>query len=110
MVMETFCFFFSKLVHYHIESFFIHSKANDTKKNFVFENSLMEKYNVTNYPPVPEIVYTIVYVSGCNKFSGQFSLPNDKRQMYEFDIRVPFMARGPGIKPGQVREVCITVV
>ncbi|OPL20462.1 n-acetylglucosamine-6-sulfatase precursor, partial [Mytilus galloprovincialis] len=27
-------------------------------------------------------------------------LPNDKRQLYEFDNRVPFMVRGPGIKPG----------
>ena len=36
---------------------------------------------------------------------GQFSLPNDKRQMYEFDIRVPFMVRGPGIKVNQIRKV-----
>ena len=32
---------------------------------------------------------------------GQFSLPNDKRQFYEFDIRVPLMVRGPGIKAAQ---------
>ena len=37
--------------------------------------------------------------------AGQFSLPNDKRQMYEFDIRVPLMIRGPGIKPNQARAV-----
>ncbi|KAG8010450.1 N-acetylglucosamine-6-sulfatase [Nibea albiflora] len=33
--------------------------------------------------------------------SGQFSLPIDKRQLYEFDIRIPLMVRGPGIKPNQ---------
>ena len=35
--------------------------------------------------------------------SGQFSLPIDKRQLYEFDIRVPFVIRGPGISPNAVR-------
>ena len=38
-------------------------------------------------------------------FLGQFGLPYDKRQLYEFDIRVPLMVRGPGIKPGQITQV-----
>ena len=36
---------------------------------------------------------------------GQMSLPNDKRQLYEFDIHVPLMVSGPGIKAGQIKEV-----
>uniref|UniRef100_A0A3Q4G7S2 N-acetylglucosamine-6-sulfatase n=1 Tax=Neolamprologus brichardi TaxID=32507 RepID=A0A3Q4G7S2_NEOBR len=35
---------------------------------------------------------------------GQFSLPIDKRQLYEFDIRIPLMVRGPGIKAKQVLQ------
>jgi N-acetylglucosamine-6-sulfatase len=31
---------------------------------------------------------------------GQWGIPLDKRQLYETDIRVPFMARGPGIAAG----------
>lgn len=41
--------------------------------------------------------------------AGQFSLPQDKRQLYEFDVRVPFMIRGPGVmanKTSQVRVSC----
>ncbi|XP_049594906.1 glucosamine (N-acetyl)-6-sulfatase (Sanfilippo disease IIID), b [Syngnathus scovelli] len=30
--------------------------------------------------------------------AGQFSLPIDKRQLYEFDIRTPLLVRGPGVK------------
>lgn len=36
---------------------------------------------------------------------GQFSLPLDKRQLYEFDIKVPLMVRGPNIKPNQTSQV-----
>ena len=33
------------------------------------------------------------------------SLPNDKRQLYEFDVRVPLMVAGPGIAAGRVSKV-----
>ena len=43
--------------------------------------------------------------AGC--ILGQFGLPNDKRNMYEFDIRVPLMVRGPNITGQQERMVNI---
>ncbi|CAH1783660.1 unnamed protein product, partial [Owenia fusiformis] len=51
---------------------------------------------------------TYIFFSSDNGFHlGQFSLPNDKRQMYDFDIRVPLYVRGPGIKPGQKKNQLI---
>ncbi|XP_071817804.1 N-acetylglucosamine-6-sulfatase-like [Apostichopus japonicus] len=48
---------------------------------------------------------TYIIFSSDNGFHlGQFSLPNDKRQLYEFDIRVPLMIRGPGIKAKSVNH------
>ncbi|CAB0011193.1 unnamed protein product [Nesidiocoris tenuis] len=39
----------------------------------------------------------IIFTSDNGFHLGQFSMPWDKRQPYEFDTRVPFMMRGPGI-------------
>uniref|UniRef100_A0A3Q1ICZ6 N-acetylglucosamine-6-sulfatase n=1 Tax=Anabas testudineus TaxID=64144 RepID=A0A3Q1ICZ6_ANATE len=47
----------------------------------------------------------IFYTSDNGYHTGQFSLPIDKRQLYEFDIRIPLMVRGPGIKPNQTLQV-----
>ncbi|XP_050410720.1 N-acetylglucosamine-6-sulfatase [Patella vulgata] len=46
----------------------------------------------------------VVFSSDNGYHLGQFSMPEDKRQLYEFDIRVPLMIRGPGITPGQVLD------
>ncbi|XP_041815856.1 glucosamine (N-acetyl)-6-sulfatase (Sanfilippo disease IIID), b [Chelmon rostratus] len=46
----------------------------------------------------------IFYTSDNGYHTGQFSLPIDKRQLYEFDIRIPLMVRGPGIKPNQTLQ------
>ncbi|XP_048242354.1 N-acetylglucosamine-6-sulfatase-like isoform X3 [Haliotis rufescens] len=41
---------------------------------------------------------TYIFFSSDNGFHlGQFSMPYDKRQAYEFDVKVPLMVRGPGI-------------
>ncbi|GFS00117.1 N-acetylglucosamine-6-sulfatase-like [Elysia marginata] len=54
---------------------------------------------------------TYIFFSSDNGFHlGQFSLPNDKRQPYEFDIRVPLIVRGPGIKPNTTSEESVTNV
>ncbi|XP_076471458.1 N-acetylglucosamine-6-sulfatase-like [Babylonia areolata] len=48
---------------------------------------------------------TFIFFSSDNGYHlGQFGLPYDKRQLYEFDVRVPLMVRGPGIEPGQVTQ------
>ncbi|RUS76004.1 hypothetical protein EGW08_016249 [Elysia chlorotica] len=54
---------------------------------------------------------TYIFFSSDNGFHlGQFSLPEDKRQPYEFDIRVPLIVRGPGIKPNTTSIESVTNV
>ncbi|XP_078332815.1 uncharacterized protein LOC111119188 [Crassostrea virginica] len=46
---------------------------------------------------------TYIVFSSDNGFHlGQFSMPSDKRQLYEFDVRVPLMIRGPNVSPGRL--------
>ncbi|XP_043940233.1 N-acetylglucosamine-6-sulfatase [Protopterus annectens] len=40
----------------------------------------------------------VFYASDNGYHTGQFSLPIDKRQLYDFDVRIPLLVRGPGIK------------
>lgn len=48
---------------------------------------------------------TYIIFSSDNGFHlGQFSLPQDKRQLYEFDVRVPFMIRGPGVMANKTSQ------
>ncbi|XP_076057926.1 N-acetylglucosamine-6-sulfatase-like isoform X2 [Oratosquilla oratoria] len=44
----------------------------------------------------------VIFTSDNGFHLGQFSLPIDKREPYESDIRVPFMMRGPGIPKGKI--------
>ena len=46
----------------------------------------------------------IIFASDNGYHLGQFSLPIDKREPYEFDSRVPFIIRGPGISSGVVSD------
>ncbi|XP_077970560.1 N-acetylglucosamine-6-sulfatase-like isoform X2 [Styela clava] len=45
----------------------------------------------------------IIYSSDNGYHLGQFGLPMDKRQLYEFDIRVPLIVRGPGVAKNVTR-------
>ncbi|CAG0926099.1 unnamed protein product, partial [Notodromas monacha] len=58
-------------------------------------NSLAEKGMIDNT--------FIVFTSDHGYHLGQFSQPIDKRQPYEFDIRVPLYVRGPGVEAGSTR-------
>ncbi|KAM9467435.1 N-acetylglucosamine-6-sulfatase [Clarias gariepinus] len=49
----------------------------------------------------------ILFTSDNGYHTGQFSLPLDKRQLYEFDIRVPLLVRGPNIKPNQTSPLLV---
>lgn len=40
----------------------------------------------------------------CFKSTGQFSLPIDKRQLYETDVRIPLVVRGPGVSKNVTRD------
>uniref|UniRef100_A0A914W021 Sulfatase N-terminal domain-containing protein n=1 Tax=Plectus sambesii TaxID=2011161 RepID=A0A914W021_9BILA len=46
----------------------------------------------------------IVYTSDNGYHTGQFRLPLDKRQPYEFDVRVPLIVRGPGVPQAAVHD------
>ncbi|KAG5834444.1 hypothetical protein ANANG_G00261570 [Anguilla anguilla] len=64
-------------------------------------DDLVEKV-VKKLQDLKELDNTYIFFSSDHGYhTGQFSLPIDKRQLYEFDIRVPLMVRGPGIKPNQ---------
>ena len=41
---------------------------------------------------------------------GQFNIPMDKRHVYDWDTRVPFAVRGPGVLPGTRINVPATLV
>ncbi|XP_053303693.1 glucosamine (N-acetyl)-6-sulfatase (Sanfilippo disease IIID), b [Pleuronectes platessa] len=57
---------------------------------------------VNKLDSIKELDNTYIFYTSDNGYhTGQFSLPIDKRQLYEFDIRIPLLVRGPGIKPNQ---------
>ncbi|XP_046335749.2 N-acetylglucosamine-6-sulfatase-like [Haliotis rufescens] len=48
---------------------------------------------------------TFIFFSSDNGYhTGQFSMPTDKRLLYEFDVRVPLLVRGPGVAAGSKNE------
>lgn len=47
------------------------------------------------------------HLTAISLYTGQFSMPSDKRQLYEFDVRVPLMIRGPNVTAGRVVKVLL---
>uniref|UniRef100_A0A4W3I4T4 N-acetylglucosamine-6-sulfatase n=1 Tax=Callorhinchus milii TaxID=7868 RepID=A0A4W3I4T4_CALMI len=55
-----------------------------------------------------ELDNTYIFFTSDNGYhTGQFSMPIDKRQLYEFDIKVPLLVRGPGIKSNMINKMLV---
>lgn len=84
-------------------------KLQDIKEldnTYIFFTSDNGYHTGTHLFPVPHNHMVLLLSTSCPfLIPGQFSLPIDKRQLYEFDIRVPLLVRGPGIKPNQTLQV-----
>nr|CAB3250160.1 N-acetylglucosamine-6-sulfatase [Phallusia mammillata] len=52
----------------------------------------------------------IIYSSDNGYHLGQFSLPIDKRQLYETDVRIPLVIRGPGVSKNVTRHELVTSI
>ncbi|XP_012281977.1 N-acetylglucosamine-6-sulfatase isoform X2 [Orussus abietinus] len=51
----------------------------------------------------------IIFTSDNGYHIGQFSMPQDKRQPYETDIKVPLLIQGPGIVPSKINAAVSSV-
>ncbi|XP_048405202.1 N-acetylglucosamine-6-sulfatase isoform X2 [Stegostoma tigrinum] len=70
-------------------------------------DDLVEKV-VKKLDAIKELENTYIFFTSDNGYhTGQFSLPIDKRQLYEFDIKVPLLVRGPGIKSAGSNQMLV---
>ena len=79
-------------------SFILQSKFKRRKRCLKSVDDLVESImNALNETDLLDDTY-IMFSSDHGYHTGQFSLPYDKRQPYEFDLRIPLLIRGPGVK------------
>ncbi|KAK7098810.1 N-acetylglucosamine-6-sulfatase-like [Littorina saxatilis] len=83
---------------------FIDNAFRNRWRTLLSVDDMMENlYNMLKQKDMLDDTY--IFFSSDNGYHlGQFGLPYDKRQLYEFDVRVPLMIRGPGIKAGQITQ------
>lgn len=67
------------------------------------DDMVEDVYNVLRRNKLLNNTY-IFFTSDHGYHLGQFGLPYDKREPYEFDIRIPMMVRGPAIPAGLVSK------
>lgn len=70
-------------------------------------DDLVEKV-INKLKELKELDNTYIFYTSDNGYhAGQFSLPIDKRQLYDFDVRIPLLVRGPGIKGNATNEAVV---
>ena len=93
----------TKYKYRYVDFFFIPT-PNRLRTLLSVDDMVEDVYNILRRKNMLDNTY-LFFTSDHGYHLGQFGLPYDKREPYEFDIRIPMMIKGPGITPGTVSKV-----